>query len=207
MSITLCDLLRVRISSGSTRTFYVYVLYRPPIGSKYAVSDSVSHDDLDVLLSEITMCVSPIILCDIYNMVQHVQVPTHIHRNTLDLVQSSLDDNLNSSLKVYDVALSDHYLVEMNINITKHKQPLKYTVKRCLRNRDVDAFKSEVVYISDNIMIASDISSCIELLNKTLRTLDLILGIIMIFTKPGYIEGFVNVNGEYINVYPVVLTT
>ena len=104
-------------------------------------------------------------------MVQHVQVPTHIHGNTLDLVLSSLDDNLISSLSVYDVALSDHYLVEMNQNITKPKQPLKYTVKRCLRNIDIDAFKSEVVDISDNIMIGSDISSCIELLNKTLRTL------------------------------------
>ena len=72
---------------------------------------------------------------------------------------------------MYDVALSDHYLVEMNLNITKPKQPLKYTVKRCPRNIDIDAFKSEVVDISDNIMIGSDTSSCIELLNKTLRTL------------------------------------
>ena len=46
-------------------------------------------------------------------------------------------------------------------------------------------------------MICSDILSYIELLNKTLRTLidkhapkpALILGIIMIFTKPSYIEG------------------
>ena len=104
-------------------------------------------------------------------MVQHVQVPTHIHGNTLDRVLSSLDDNLISSLSVYDVALSDHYLVEMNLNITKPKQPLKYTVKRCLRNIDIDAFKSEAVDISDTIMIGSDTSSCIELLNKTLRTL------------------------------------
>ena len=59
----------------------------------------------------------------------------------------------------------------MYLNITKTKQPLKYTVKRCLRNIDIDAFKSEVVDISDNIMISSDISSRIELLNKTLRTL------------------------------------
>ena len=144
---------------------------------------------LKMLLSEATMCVAPVIsigdfsihynksdksgkirsLCDIYYMVQHVQVPTHIHGNTLDLVLSSLDDNLISSLSVYDVALSDHYLVEMNLNITKPKQPLKYTVKRCLRN--IYAFKSEVVDISDNIMIGSDTSSCIELLNKTLRTL------------------------------------
>ena len=102
---------------------------------------------------------------------QHVHVPTHIHGNTLDLVLSSLDDNLISSLSVYDVALSDHYLAEMNLNITKPKQPLKYTVKRCLRDIDIDAFKSEVVNISDTIMIGSDISSCIELLNKTRRTL------------------------------------
>ena len=48
-----------------------------------------------------------------------------------------------------DVALSDHYLVEMNLNITKPKQPLKYIVKRCLRNIDIDAFKNEVVDLSD----------------------------------------------------------
>ena len=101
-------------------------------------------------------------LCDIYNMVQHVQVPTHIHGNILNLVLSSLDANLISCLSGYDVALSDHYLVEKNLNITKPKQPLKYTVKRCLRNTDIDAFKSEVVDISDNIMIGSDISSCIH---------------------------------------------
>ena len=64
------------------------------------------------------------------------------------------------------------YLITIwNLNITKPKQPSKYTVKRCLRNIDIDAFKSEVVDISDNIMIGSDISSCIKLLNKTLRTL------------------------------------
>ena len=84
---------------------------------------------------------------------------------------SSSDENLSSSLSVYDVALSDHSLVEMNLNITKPKNPLKYTVKRCIRNIVIDAFKSEVVDISDNIMIGSDILSCIELLNKTLRTL------------------------------------
>ena len=72
---------------------------------------------------------------------------------------------------MYDVALSDHYLVDMNLNITKPKQPLKYTVKRCLRNIYLDAFKSEVVDISDTIMIGNDISSYIELLNKTLRAL------------------------------------
>ena len=73
---------------------------------------------------------------------------------------------------MYDVALSDHYLVEMNLNITKPNQPLQYTVKRCLRNIDIDSFnKSEVVDISDTIMIGSDILSCNELLNKTLRTL------------------------------------
>ena len=95
-------------------------------------------------------------------MVQHVQVPTHLHRNTLDLVLSSLDDNLISSLSVYDVALSDHYLVEINLNITEHKQPLKYTVKRCLRIIDINAFKSVVVDISDNIMVGSYISPCIN---------------------------------------------
>ena len=72
---------------------------------------------------------------------------------------------------MYDVALSDHYLVNMNLNITKHKQPSRYPVKQCLRIIDTDVFKSEVVDITDNIMIRSDISSCIELLNKTLRTL------------------------------------
>ena len=114
VSITSYDLLRVHISSGSTRTLYVYVLYGPPIGSMYAVSDSVFHDDLDVLLSDATRCVALVIfigdfnnhynksdksgkirsLCDIYNMVQHAHVQTHIHGNTLDLVLSYLDENL-----------------------------------------------------------------------------------------------------------------
>ena len=61
--------------------------------------------------------------------------------------------------------------MEMNLNITiKHQQPSEYTVKRCLRNIDIDAFKSEMVEKSDNIMIGNDISSCIKLLNKTRRT-------------------------------------
>ena len=46
----------------------MYVLYLPPIGSKYAVSDGVFHDDLDVLLSEATMCVAPVILIGDFNI-------------------------------------------------------------------------------------------------------------------------------------------
>ena len=68
-------------------------------------------------------------------MVQHVQVPTHIHRNTLDLVLLSLDDNLISFLG----CMMWLYLVEMNLNITTYKQPLKYTVKQCLCYIDIDA--------------------------------------------------------------------
>ena len=103
-----------------------------------------------------------------------------------------------------------HYLVEMNLNFTKHEQPLKYTVKRCLCNIDIDAFKSEVVNISDNIMIGSDILSCIKLLNKTVRTLiykhaPLKRTCIKTRPHPWYnndihqaklIEGLVNMNGE-----------
>ena len=83
-----------------------------------------------------------------FNMMQHVQVPTHIHGNTLDLALSSLDDNMSSSLIVYYVTLSDHYLVKMNLNSTKHKQPSKYPVKRCLRN---------IIIINNNIYLKSNI--------------------------------------------------
>ena len=189
--ITSFDLLRVRVCSVSTRTFYVYVLYRPPVGSKYAVSDSIFYDDLDLLLSEATMCVAPVILmgdfnihynkldksckirslCDIYAMVQHVHDPTHTHGNTLDLVISSVEDNLISSLTVYDVALSDHYMVEMHLNIEKYKEKPKYAFKRCLRNIDIETFKSNVAAISDRIIIDPDISACTESLNMSLQTL------------------------------------
>ena len=54
-----------------------------------------------------------------------------------------------------------YLMVKMNLNITKDIQLSKYTVKRCLCN--IDAFKSEVVDINDNIMIGSDISLCIKL--------------------------------------------
>ena len=38
------------------------------VGSKYAVNDSVFHDDLDVLLSGATMCVAPVILIGDFNI-------------------------------------------------------------------------------------------------------------------------------------------
>ena len=76
---------------------------------------------------------------------------------------SSFDDNLISSLIVYDVALSGHHLVEININITEHKQPSKYNVKRCIHI--IGDFKSGVIDMSDTILIGSDVSSCIQLLN------------------------------------------
>ena len=62
-------------------------------------------------------------------IISNLIMKSHVYMYTLDVVLTSLDDNLISSLSMYDVALSDHYLVEMNRNITKPKQPLKYTVK------------------------------------------------------------------------------
>ena len=49
-------------------------------------------------------------------------------------------------------------MVEMNLIITKYKQPSTFTLKR--HNIDMEEFKSKVD-ISDTIMINNDISSCI----------------------------------------------
>ena len=64
-------------------------------------------------------------LLETYNLVQHVQGPTHQSGHTLDLVITREDDGLILSPPVNDLYISDHVTLIFRIQLSKPLQKIK----------------------------------------------------------------------------------
>ena len=132
------ELLRMQISSTSGRGFCIYIVYRPPHGTKLSATETELYSDLDILFTDASISTIPVIILGAFNihfndepksyrlrnmlndyqMQQHVHSATHEHDNILDLVITHQHDNLVSNISLMDYAMSDHYCVECVFNVS-----------------------------------------------------------------------------------------
>ena len=79
-----------------------------------------------------------------FGLQQHVQVPTHLTGHTLDLIITRSNNDITVSSPKASVALSDHFLIECNLNIPRPSSTIKETVYRKLKTLDLHAFKTDI---------------------------------------------------------------
>ena len=80
-----------------------------------------------------------------FNLVQHVNLPTHSKGHTLDFILCRDDLPKISSLKVEDVNLSDHFLISFTANCTAAKTEYKTSTCRNIKSIDIEKFKADVL--------------------------------------------------------------
>ena len=80
-----------------------------------------------------------------FNLVQHVNLPTHRKGHTLDFILCRDDLPKISTLKVEDVNLSDHFLISFTANCTAAKTKYKTSTCRNIKSIDIEKFKADVL--------------------------------------------------------------
>jgi exonuclease III len=100
-----------------------------------------------------------------FDLIQHVTKPTHKLGNTLDLIITKRDTKLLSH-KV-DEMLSDHNVLQMNINIQRPPWPVKYITHRKLKNVDIKQIKKDIKKLNKMEEI-SDTNKLVSLYNEEL---------------------------------------
>ena len=122
----------------------------PPVSSKSSGLISEFYVELEHLFTEAAIHVVPTIiagdfnvhfdneakseplrnLLESFNLTQHVLSPTHNSGHILDLVVSSSDNSLISSVTVIPDSVSDHHRIEFAVSTSARPFVVAMTVKR-----------------------------------------------------------------------------
>jgi hypothetical protein len=124
----------------NSSTFRIVVIYRPPLSSLNKVTYSAFLEEFTTLLEYISLASGKLIMVgdfnchvdeggsnalkflerlQIFNLEQHVNVPTHSSGHTLDLIITGKDETVIDNLKVFDAVISDHFVLHCNLDLAK----------------------------------------------------------------------------------------
>ena len=109
-------------------------------------------------------------LLETFNLIQHINVPTHRSGHTLDLVITRSDENVASKFDVYDPSISDHFVVSCMLSLPKTSFERKEICCRKLKSIDMQTFRDEI----SNSALASP-SSIVDDLEQLTAVYDLTL--------------------------------
>ena len=84
-------------------------------------------------------------ILDIFNMKQHITVPTHIRGHTLDIVITHNESPTIINIHVDNVEISDHYLVKFDImNVVPNRKEMKEIHFRNFKRIDNIKFRDDI---------------------------------------------------------------
>ena len=136
-------------------------MYRPP---ETGAAIGLFFEEFSSLLDEVVVCSEELLimgdfnfhmdvtsdryaaqfgsLLELFNLMQHVAVPTHRRGHILDLVISRKDSEASKvhELVVIEQLISDHKANRFQLNLQKPPNERKSVVSRRLRNFDFEAF-------------------------------------------------------------------
>ena len=166
LSFTTMDLLRLQIINPHCVKYNLWVVYHPPVSSKSSGLISEFYIELEHLFTEVAISVVPTIardfnvhfdneakseplrnLLESFNLTQHVLPPTHHSGHILDLMVSSSDNSLISSVTDSPDIVSDHHRIEIAVSTLARPFVVVMTAKRNFRNTDNVALRSEIEYV------------------------------------------------------------
>ena len=156
----------VLLYDGSKRILFV-VVYRPPPSDENNLKTPDYLVEIDHFISEVNMSSPKVIFIGDFNLhldlpqkpevrtfnnnlsavglKQLVQEPTHVKGHMLDLVICRSDEDIIDKLEVHRSLISDHFVINCELNL---QRPKPQKVSSCVRNlkaMDSDSFKSDLL--------------------------------------------------------------
>jgi hypothetical protein len=142
-------------------------VYRPPKSEKHVSTRRDFIQEFGDFMERYSVCSGELLLVGDFNfhmelvndpdtkslfnlfqsldLIQHVTEPTHTSGHTLDLVIEK--ENVKptvSKVDIRDIDLSDHFAVNVSINISKPPRPTKVISYRKLKSVDVEQFQNDI---------------------------------------------------------------
>ena len=141
-------------------SFHILGLYRPPDSNKTLFLDELSDIIVDIALKP----QEPLILGDFnlhlennskneiatfmetinsFGLTVNIKIPTHLKGHTIDNVINKKNTALNFEFSVNDIALSDHFLIEIEVECNKPLNKKKSICYRKTKNIDYEKLNSD----------------------------------------------------------------
>ena len=150
---------------GTTPPIRIIVVYRPPPSSAHYVSFSDFMDDLDtyvqglmtggrlLIIGDFNVHMNQansgdlnaaklVELVDWYNLVQHINEPTHVSGHTLDLVLTGAHQHLLQT-SVSDCRLSDHFIITCRLQLLIPLKPTRRVTYRAWKKVNPQMFAED----------------------------------------------------------------
>ena len=163
----------------------VVLIYRPPQSNKNDfltelsefLSENIASKNELVLLGDFNFHLeddkSPHTreLCNLltaFGLESSITQPTHKAGHSLDAVIHMKNSAFTFNHRIVDLDISDHFLIEISLDVSKPVPPKKSIVKRNLKNIDLDKLKND---ISNALEIPADssIDTAVQIYNENLR--------------------------------------
>ena len=144
---------------------HIVVIYFPPSTSTYGYPPNMFLDEFAVFLESLVLCPGKLILTgdfnfhvddpsdsavlkcldlpDLFNLQQHIDVPTHKDGHTLDLIITRSNKEHKSDFFVYDPVISAHFAVYCRLNIDMPPVPKQIIKYRKLRSVNADNLRRD----------------------------------------------------------------
>lgn len=154
----------IKFGSQQTRLF---IIYRPPYSEAHPVTTSVFLTEFADLLESITLSMEPLLITGDFNihvnyiddpdairllallestgLEQHVNVPTHISGNTLDLIMTRQSDSFIHTVPWADSLFSDHMPVFCSLALDKPSFTKSRISYRKLKSIDIENLKKDLL--------------------------------------------------------------
>ena len=171
----------------------VHIIYRQPYSEKHRVTTATFFEEFQTYLSHAVQTLHSLLItgdfnihmdidkdadaikmCDVlsmYDLTQHVTVPTHISGHTLDLIITRYNCELLLSYPVTDYMMSDHMFMCYRVNMPRHSLETRTISYRKLKQIGNSAFSTDLKDITNALLNITDINQLVSDYNRELRQL------------------------------------
>ena len=174
-------------STGSTR---IVIIYRPPLSKANQLNNALFFEEFCTLAEQLVVSPGNLLIVgdfnyqvdnissldtikfnkilESFNLVQHVNGPTHKKGHTLDLIITRATDELVTSTDIRDPMLSDHSAVHCKLRLKKPPPERVKISYRKLRSINMDSFNDDLK--QSNLLTTNtlDLTDLIEQYENTL---------------------------------------
>ena len=166
------------------------VIYHRPYSQVHRVPNSVFLEEIEAYFEEIVLCDGLLLIAGDFNLhldvpsdpvqrqfrdiltslglVNHVNIPTHKHGHTLDLIITRNCDELILSQPVSGFYISDHCFIQTKVSLPKPDLVSKTVSVRKIKSMYMTAFKNDLQLVCNDLLSLDDINTLALEYDRTL---------------------------------------